>query len=524
MSDFDEEFDVVVIGFGFAGGVSAISAADSGARVLLIEKMPDPGGISICSAGGVRTTCSETDALAYLRATNAKTTDDAVLEVFAKGMTSVGSFIERLAHTSRARVVHTRADANYPFEGFRSFGFTSIADVPGFDSEREFPHVRGLRGGARLFRVVMDNVRARQIPVWVGSRALELICSSENTVDGVIVESGAQRTRIRALGGVVLACGGFEAADDMKVQYWQEKPVLPGAFLGNTGDGIRMAQSVGADLWHMWHYHGSYAIRHVDPSYPYGIRVTRFRDWTPGSGLEAQAEVPAFFTASHDSQMPWIIVDQYGRRYMNEYPPYFSDTGHRPMAYFDPVTQRYPRIPSYLITDARALDRYALGFPTYNDRQVDFRWSEDNRAELGLGIIRKADSLDELGKLIDVDCRGLRETIDRWNYFCREGRDSDYFREAWSMSELIGPPFFVASVWPTVANTQGGLVHDPCQRVLNVFRVPIDGLFVAGEISSVFGHLYLSGGNLAECFIGGRIAGREAAARAKAESMRSRVR
>ena len=54
---FDEEVDVVVVGYGFAGGVSAIEAHDAGAQVLVVEKMPDPGGISICSHGAI---CSTT--------------------------------------------------------------------------------------------------------------------------------------------------------------------------------------------------------------------------------------------------------------------------------------------------------------------------------------------------------------------------------------------------------------------------------------------------------------------------------
>jgi predicted oxidoreductase len=62
-----------------------------------------------------------------------------------------------------------------------------------------------------------------------------------------------------------------------------------------------------------------------------------------------------------------------------------------------------------------------------------------------------------------------------------------------------------------VSNTQGGPAHDERQRVLDAFGDPIPGLYAAGELGSVFGHLYMSGGNLAECFIGGRIAGREAA-------------
>ena len=50
---WDKETDVIVVGYGAAGGISAITAHDRGAKVLLIEKMPHPGGISILSGGGV---------------------------------------------------------------------------------------------------------------------------------------------------------------------------------------------------------------------------------------------------------------------------------------------------------------------------------------------------------------------------------------------------------------------------------------------------------------------------------------
>jgi succinate dehydrogenase/fumarate reductase flavoprotein subunit len=70
----------------------------------------------------------------------------------------------------------------------------------------------------------------------------------------------------------------------------------------------------------------------------------------------------------------------------------------------------------------------------------------------------------------------------------------------------------VAKVYPLVSNTQGGLVRDAAHCVLDAEGLPIRRLFAAGEITSVFGHLYLSGGNLAECFAGGRIAGQSAAA------------
>lgn len=72
---------------------------------------------------------------------------------------------------------------------------------------------------------------------------------------------------------------------------------------------------------------------------------------------------------------------------------------------------------------------------------------------------------------------------------------------------IAQPPFSAAAVWPIVSNTQGGLPHDENQQVLDSFSRPIRRLYVAGELGSVFGHLYLSGGNYSECLIGGRIAG-----------------
>jgi succinate dehydrogenase/fumarate reductase flavoprotein subunit len=69
-----ETFDVVVVGFGLAGAITAIEAHDAGATVLLVEKEPNPGGISICAGGGVRIADDAAKAFAYLKATNAGTT------------------------------------------------------------------------------------------------------------------------------------------------------------------------------------------------------------------------------------------------------------------------------------------------------------------------------------------------------------------------------------------------------------------------------------------------------------------
>lgn len=507
---WDETVDVVVVGYGFAGAAAAIEAHDRGANVLLIEKNTHPGGTSICSAGGVRVAKDRDAALAYLIETNAGTTPEEPLAALANGMVTIAGFIEDLAEAAGAKPVTNWMGGTYAFEGYDTFGFISIEEYPGLDLHERYPHVRGLRGGARLFAVVEHNVEMRGIPVRLSTAAERLIPAPGGGIDGIVLSDETGFKRVRTRGGVILACGGFEGDAAMQAQYWQGKPVLVQAYDGNTGDGIRMAQAIGADIWHMWHYHGTYGMRHTDPAYPYGIRLTKFPDWVPG---EAEPEdVPAFFTQyfGQGKRMPWIIVDARAKRYMNEYPPYLQDTGHRDMEVMDPITQTHLRIPSWLVIDADGLAAGQLGLQTYNDPKQSFVWSKDNAQEIDLGILRRADSLEELAAEMGADPDALIETVERWNSQCASGDDSDYGRMPESLVPIKKPPFYTTPLQPMVGNTQGGPVHDGRQRVLNPFGEVISGLYVAGELGSVFGHLYISGGNLAECFVGGRTAAREA--------------
>lgn len=507
MTAWDETFDVVIAGYGFAGAIAAITAHDAGARVLLVEKMSRPGGISVCSGGGIRMAEDADAAFAYLSATCAGTTPEGPLRALARGMTEVEAQVRDLARINDANVLVTKAPGNYPFDGHDRLGYVSVSDIPGFNPNRDIAGASGLRGGARLFKMVSDNVAARAIEVRLGTPAGRVIRDGDQITGFAI---GAEERSIRATGGVILACGGFEADDEMKMQYFQGKPVLAAVHAGNTGDGIRMAQAAGADLWHMWHYHGTYGFRHVDPAYPYGIRTPLLPLWTPGLE-EEDKDYMKVLAGQRQTIMPWIVVDQDGRRYMNEYPPYVQDTGHRPMEFYEPETQRYPRIPSWLIVDDAGRQLGPMGQAIYNDPAVDFAWSDDNLAEVDLGILGRTDSVDGLAAAIDVDPTVLATTINRWNVAVDAGDDTDFGRRAEGMAPIRTPPFFHAQIWPIVANTQGGPVHDARQRILDPFGKAIPGLYAAGELGSVFGHLYLAGSNLTECFVGGRTAGLEAA-------------
>lgn len=495
---FDETWDVLVVGFGFAGAASAIAAHDTGARVLLIEKMPDPGGISICAGGGVRSITDLPRGREYIRHSAGPDVPDAVLDAISSGMTELEAYFRELAKVNGAEIVLRDRGGNYPFPGHDALGIVEVASIPGFDARKEYPHARGRLLGPNVFKLLHDNIRSRGIEVRLSTAAERLITES-GEVTGAIVRQGDTVSRIAARRGVILATGGFEADPEFQRKYWQIRPVLPVATRGNTGDGIRMAQAVGADLWHMWNFHGSYGFRHPDPDYPYALRVKRLPDWTP------QVREP-------DVRMSWIILDSTGRRFMNEYHPYVQDTGHRPLDEFDPVTQKFPKIPAYLILDEEGRKLYPLGQAVVNDSSVEpYEWSTDNLREVDNGILKRADTVEELATLIGADPKVLAESLDQWNAAVTAEQDTAFGRPAGSLFAVKQAPFYVGTLWPVVNNTQGGPVHDEKQRVINAHGEAIPRLYEAGEIGSIWGFLYLGAGNLAECFVTGQIAGKEAA-------------
>ena len=527
----DETFDVVVVGFGFSGGIAALNASQSGARTLLIDKATVPGGISICSYGAVRSAHDADKAFQYLKTTNDGRTPDDVLRALAQGMTEIEAYVRELGQASRA-VVSTstednaaaaakadtpynheaqpvrRASGNYPFPGTETFYHTTVNEVPGFKPRETYPWANGAPGGPRLFKVLQDNLEKSGVEIRLGCAATRLIADpATREVRGVRVVDQKGEHAIHARRGVVLASGGFEGNAAMKAQFFEGKPILNAMARGNTGDGIRMAQDLGAELWHMWHIHGAYGFRHSDPEYPYAIRLKRFPDWFPGDSDSVKLK------------MPWILLDQDGRRFMSESHPYTQDTAVRPMQYYDPVKQRYPRNPAVMVCDEAGRRLYPFGKATSNDEGLRYEWSEDNLKEVELGILKRADSLEQLAVILGVDGAALKQSVARWNALCKAGVDEDFGRPRGSMMPIEVPPFYGAPVWATLSNTQGGPVHDAGQRIIDVYGKPIPRLYAAGELGSSFGHLYMSGGNIVECFVTGRIAGRNAATAAPLSAM-----
>ena len=486
---FDKEADVVILGYGGAGACAAIEAHDAGAKVLILEKLPEGGGNTAVSSGGFMVPKSGDEAYEYLSATFEfadSEKDDELLRTFCREITTVKGFIEGLKPETKLMI--------YGYAGFKT--------LPHADTIEKY-RIRGKkRGGDMLFdqlRYAVEEVR--KIEVMLETPALELI-RRNNEVVGVIAESKGKKIAIRANRAVVLATGGYEYDPESLRTFSLGTQIAALGSPGNTGDGLRMAQTMGARLWHMTCY-----------SCPLGVRVP---------GLKSAMQIN-MLAPSH------IWVDQDGKRFVNE-KGIDSHTCLYAVNQMDPVKHRYPRIPAYLIFDEKARQNGPIvGGATsgYALNREGYKWSKDNSAEIESGIIVSAPTIRELAEKIGVPADALEATVTKWNTDITNGKDTEFGRilqreaghktvqigrEAPKVSEPLGEgPYYAAALYPTLLNTQGGPKKNVQGQVMDPTDRPVPRLYVAGELGSMWGNIYQGATNNAECIVFGRIAGRTAA-------------
>ena len=258
---------------------------------------------------------------------------------------------------------------------------------------------------------------------------------------------------------------------------------------GNTGDGIKMAQAVGAKLWHMTAY-----------SCPLGTIV-------PGKKAIASCNMPA----------SGFWVDQNGKRFVNE-KSIDTHTCLYAVDLFDPIKHSYPRIPAYLIFDEKALKAgpVAGGITGWLGYREGYIWSKDNSVELKAGLIKSGRTPEELAKVIGIDAEGLKATIAEWNKGVAEGKDALGRPMKNAKGAVLSAPLegtlYAIELVPSLLNTQGGPRRNVKGQVLNAYGEVIPGLYVAGEMGSMWGHIYQGACNNAEALVFGRLAGKAAAA------------
>lgn len=293
----------------------------------------------------------------------------------------------------------------------------------------------------------------------------------------------------RAKKAVILACGGYEYSSEMLSNFAKGMKIHALGCPGNTGDGIKMAQAVGAKIWHMTAY-----------SCPLGTIV-------PGKNAVASCNMPA----------SGFWVDQDGRRFVNE-KSIDTHTCLYAVDLFDPIKHRYPRIPAYLVFDEKALKAgpVAGGITGWLGYREGYVWSKDNSVELKAGLIKSGRTPEELARAIGIDAEGLKATVAEWNKGVAAGKDALGRPMKNAKGAVLSAPLegtlYAIELVPSLLNTQGGPRRNVKGQVLNAYGEVIPGLYVAGEMGSMWSHIYQGACNNAEALVFGRLAGRAAAA------------
>jgi hypothetical protein len=206
----------------------------------------------------------------------------------------------------------------------------------------------------------------------------------------------------------------------------------------------------------------------------------------------------------------YIIVDQNGERFCNEtglehYSMWMAVTA------FDMESVRFSRIPSYVIFDEPTRLKGPITRVGHGANR-SYRWSEDNGEEIRKDWIACSDSaLDLAGKLGIKNGARLHETVESYRRACATGVDEKFGRGQKTLAGLEGRLYGIA-LWPCLLNTQGGPRRNVRGEIVDAAGNSIKRLYGAGELGSIWGFLYQSGGNLGECLGLGRMVGLNVAA------------
>ena len=480
-------YDLVVVGGGGAGATAAIEAADRGASVIILDKMSSPGGSTQESGGTVRLVKDRQGTAEHFWHLAQKATPREVIDAFVDGLAELPAWVK--AHGGEL-IVRSDQDIDGDFRRWvfparrpgTAFPNLPCADALGPRSQMR-PSRPGRTRGAAMWDFLSRNLAERAIPLVTQARVVRLVQQfPTRSIVGVEVEAvdGTSHT-LAARRGVVLACGGFAYDPELMLQYYGTAlPALspPGRA---TGDGIRMAMDVGADLWHM--SGTSTTVGYNPPELKAGFHC----------------RIPTY---------GFVMVDQRARRYVCETDLENHASIHA-MLTQDLLSGQYERLPSFVVFDDTTRRSGILAnMDTGENRH--YPWSADNSAEVERGWIRRAASIEDLATELGLSAFSLRATIDDFNQCVHTGTTDAWGRSPETMRAIQTPPFYGAEVRPSLINTQGGPRRNAAGAILRPDGSVIPGLFGAGELGSIWNRLYPGAGNVSECLVSGRLAAQTA--------------
>ncbi len=472
---WDFNTDVLVLGAGGAGLVAAISARQAGADVTVLEAGPVVGGTTAVSGGMVQ--FAGTDAQKSMGIMN--DTPDAHYNYYIQAG-------EGVANSDLLRVMADSGPGNLEWLKNQGLIFEKVITdtiIPTMDPALLVPRIHMLKGdsakapigsGKHHIKKMYRNAKKLGIKFMLETAAKALV---QDPVKGIVgVQAQCEKGTVYGVAkkAVIIASGGYDHNREMAKafspqQLWALETGRCYAAPTNTGDGIRMAMAVGADLADMGGVIG--LVNH-------GIGI--------GPLMPDQVVVPGVF------------INKYGQRFVNESGHYayvmravFSQEDHIAWTIFD--------------EKVRKMGGEALGGDLTN-------FSDDISKELAEGVFKKSDTLKGMAEIIGVNAEQFEMTMAKYNKDMAEGKDS-LFKKKIGLQMIDAPPFYAIQVKEVSLGTCGGIKINKHAQVLDVNAGPVPGLYAAGMTAGGFTGPYYpgSGSALTANVTFGRIAGTQAA-------------
>ena len=461
--------DVVVVGAGTAGMPAAVSAAQAGASVVVLEKQ----GVGF----GMRN---------YIGAVGTTTQKDAGVEISEKEI--VQELLRYSSYRADASLiklwVEKSGEAIDWYTGLMEEGDMHVWLETDINDDPESPfkewstcHMYCNLDNPDLTETSVMAAKMEEVgcDVRYNTPMVQLI-QEDGGVTGAIAqnEDGAY-IRVNAAKGVVLATGGY--ANDVEML----KALNMKDYLGNvmtycdpasTGDGIRAAHFAG----------GQMDLARTAMYFQRGSTL-------PGS-VGGDWSTPAMWWMG---SQPFLQVNRKGERFANESLPYdynlhqaAGQSGHVFVSIFDSSWQEdvtaFHTIGCSRIIPA---DQVAQGYEGVKWTFEKITAASFNPALEG-GQLVQADTIEELAEKLGMDPATLSATVEHYNELCAAGEDTDFYKESHRMRPVDEPPFYGITVGGQLLCTMDGMwINTHCQ-VLDANHEPIEGLYAIGNDSGCY--------------------------------------
>jgi flavocytochrome c len=447
--------DVVVIGAGGAGLAAAASANQNGAKVIVLEKLASTGGSTALSGGGISATGTK-----FQEEKGIKDTKDSWMKLWKerqatsnpKGKYPDYNVVDKFMD---AAVVTTEWLADYvghKYGSVEGFGMDPVQRI-------HFPEkVESTKGGTVLTQNIEKFVRGKEIEILTETPAKELLVDGKGNVVGVIAESKTSRITINAK-KVILATGGYAKNEELLKKYIPEAAgtaELSWASAGSTGDGIVMAEKLGAALYE--------------------------EPWIIGAGIGSKA--PG--TAALGMDWTRVYVNEKGERFMNEQIHYSIATNK--------LTEQDT---TWMIVDSTEANAALV---------------KSLETALSTGEVVKGDTFEALGKAMNVSTDTFVKTMDTFNKGVKSGKDAMGKEQKYLLS-VEKAPYCAIKFYPRTMGTFAGVKTNENFQVLRADGSIINNLYASGECANkvMYNQVYMSGSAVQFALTSGRISGEHAA-------------